>query len=91
MDDPRRVLSTSLFFEPFALSPDTRQALQAMGYVTEEQSPWGAVELIATAAAGRAEAVASSGNDAAAGSAVRPGLLYGATDSRRPSGAAVTP
>ncbi len=80
-----------IFYEPRALSPDTLPLLRAMGYATEAQSPWGAVELIATAAAATPRSVAGSGNDAAVTAAAVAGLLYGANDPRRPAGAAVAP
>ncbi|MCW3477908.1 gamma-glutamyltransferase [Limobrevibacterium gyesilva] len=82
-------LPDEVFTEPFGLSPDTKVILQAMGYKITEQTPWGAAELIAIGppnpAAGTA---ASSGNDAAVFGRMRPGLLYGANDDRRPAGAA---
>jgi len=74
--------------EPFALSPDTRARLEAMGYEIVEQSEWGAAEAIligpAPTAANEAE---SSGNDAMAKRRPVPGLLYGGHDDRRPAGA----
>jgi gamma-glutamyltranspeptidase/glutathione hydrolase len=80
----------TLFAEPYALSPDTRAVLGDMGYRMVEQSPWGAAALIAV---GPDRPLfnnpASSGNDAAAGQAMRPGWFYGANDSRRPAGAAI--
>jgi gamma-glutamyltranspeptidase/glutathione hydrolase len=62
--------------EPFALSPDTVERLRALGYRIATQSPWGATELIAV------------GPGAAPADGMRPGLLYGANDSRRPAGSA---
>ena len=64
--------------EPFALSPDTAERLRALGYTIVTQGPWGAAELIAV----------GPGNDAARSGGMRPGLLYGANDSRRPAGSA---
>lgn len=93
VDAPRlhhQWLPDEIFAEPYALSPDTQALLQAMGYRITEQAPWGAAELIEVAppqAAG--EHAASSGNDAAASGALRPGLYYGANDARRPAGAAI--
>nr|WP_294517262.1 gamma-glutamyltransferase [uncultured Rhodopila sp.] len=72
-----------LYAEQFALSPDTRARLERMGYRIEEQRPWGAVALIA---AGGAEPGAAS-----AGSVAPKGAYYGASDPRRPSGAALAP
>ena len=40
-------LPDTLFYETGGLPPDTLSALAAMGYTLKEQSPWGAVELIA--------------------------------------------
>nr|WP_294531062.1 gamma-glutamyltransferase [uncultured Rhodopila sp.] len=69
-----------LYAERFALSPDTRTRLERMGYRIEEQRPWGAVALIA--------AGASEPGGASAG----PKATYGgASDPRRPSGAALAP
>jgi len=93
VDAPRfheQWLPDVLFAEPGAFSPDTEAALRGMGYVIRAQSPWGAVELIAAGDAFATEGrPASSGNDAAAGGRLRPGKLYGASDPRRPAGAAV--
>jgi gamma-glutamyltranspeptidase/glutathione hydrolase len=78
-----------LFAEPFALSPDTKALLRRMGYRIEEQRPWSAVALIAASAA-----VADPGAmaaDAAAGHDAAKGAFYGASDPRRPAGAAVAP
>ncbi len=76
--------------EPFALSPDTRALLEQMGYRIREQAPWGAAELIAI---GPASPTQDNSNaqvpDSALSGHMRPGLLYGASDSRRPSGAAI--
>ncbi len=72
-----------LFAERFALSPDTRARLERMGYRIEEQRPWGAVALIA--------AGASQPDAASAGSAAPKAVYYGASDPRRPSGAALAP
>ena len=79
-----------LYAEPFALSPDTQALLRTMGYTITEQVPWGAAELIEVGP----EKPAASGpgapaNDAALSGKVRPGLLYGVNDERRPAGAAV--
>jgi gamma-glutamyltranspeptidase/glutathione hydrolase len=75
--------------EPFSLSADTRANLEAMGYKIVEQSPWGAAEAILVGPEVQPGAAAeSSGNDAAAASALVPGLLYGGHDDRRPAGSA---
>ncbi|MFI5012888.1 MAG: gamma-glutamyltransferase [Hyphomicrobiales bacterium] len=92
VDAPRihhQWLPDMVFYEPFALSPDTLKLLGEMGYTLTEQTPWGATELIEVGpAAAAARATASSGNDAALSGNVLPGFLYGANDDRRPAGAA---
>ena len=79
--------------EPYALSPDTTSLLRAMGYTVEERTPWGAAEMVLVGPQ-RPEGgtgPASSGNDSELGGAMRPGWFYGASDDRRPGGAAVAP
>lgn len=93
VDAPRihhQWLPDTVYAEPFALSADTKGILRGMGHTIVEQKPWGAEELIAVrAAAPDAPEAASSGNDASRTQRMRPGLLYGANDNRRPAGAAV--
>jgi gamma-glutamyltranspeptidase/glutathione hydrolase len=93
VDAPRihhQWLPDEIDVEPFAVSPDTEKLLQAMGYKLNEQTSWGAAELIAIGpAAGEAGGPGSSGNDSALGGKMRPGYFYGAHDDRRPAGAAV--
>jgi gamma-glutamyltranspeptidase/glutathione hydrolase len=93
VDAPRlhhQWLPDEVFTEPFGLSPDTVRLLQDMGYRVTEQTPWGAAELIAIGPpTAEARLPASSGNDSARGGGMRPSLLYGANDDRRPAGAAV--
>ena len=93
VDAPRihhQWLPDTVYAEPFALSADTQKILRGMGYTLVEQVPWGAEELIARAGATvSGAAAASSGNDASRTRGMRPGLLYGANDDRRPAGAAV--
>ena len=62
-----------------------------MGYKIVEQVPWGAAEMIAVgpAVAAASGTLAAPANDAALSGHMRPGLLYGANDDRRPAGAAV--
>jgi gamma-glutamyltranspeptidase / glutathione hydrolase len=75
VDAPRihhQWLPDQIAAEPFALSPDTSALLTAMGYKIVEQPPWGASEAIEVAPPG----------------GMRPGLLYGAIDARRPAGEA---
>ena len=83
-----------VFVEPMALSPDTRKLLTDMGYKITEQAPWG------TADGDRGHA--GSGALARlplqrrkvrpiqlASARMKPGMIYGANDNRRPAGAAV--
>jgi gamma-glutamyltranspeptidase/glutathione hydrolase len=79
-----------LYVEPFALSADTEVLLTRMGYKIQQQKPWGAVALIASAALARtnpADAAADSVATHMPGSAV----FLGANDPRRPGGAALAP
>ncbi|WP_342166176.1 gamma-glutamyltransferase [Methylobacterium sp. SD21] len=93
VDAPRihhQWLPDTVYAEPFALSADTLAILKGMGHSVQVQVPWGAQELIATSGAVPAEPSApSSGNDASRTQSMRPGLLYGANDNRRPAGAAI--
>lgn len=80
-----------LYIEQRGISPDTQALLSAQGYTLEEQTPWGAAEIIVSAPLSPSSnpSVASSGNDAALSGAMRPGYLYAASDARRPAGAAM--
>jgi gamma-glutamyltranspeptidase / glutathione hydrolase len=72
--------------EPFALSADTNRALTGMGYKVVPLEPWGAGNAV--------EAIGIAPADAAAAKALgfpRPGILYGASDSRAPAGSAAAP
>ncbi len=92
VDAPRlhhQWLPDELDYEPYALSPDTAKLLTAMGYKLNEQTSWGAAELIAIGPPAEAAGPASSGNDSALSGHMRPGMLYGAHDDRRPAGAAI--
>ncbi|MBV9751704.1 MAG: gamma-glutamyltransferase [Hyphomicrobiales bacterium] len=93
VDAPRihhQWLPDVVFDEAFGLSPDTRELLEKRGYKVVEQIPWGAAELIeAGPAASQIKATPSSASDPARSGQVLPGFLYGATDDRRPAGAAV--
>jgi gamma-glutamyltranspeptidase/glutathione hydrolase len=83
-------LPDEVFYEPFALSPDTLERLRQMGYKLTVQIPWGATELIEIGAvAAAAPGAASPSNDAALSGRVLPDFLYGANDDRRPAGSAV--
>ncbi len=93
VDAPRihhQWLPDTVYAEPFALSADTQALLRVMGHTIVEQTPWGAEELVAVSGAVAAgNDTATSGNDSSRTGRMRPGLLYGANDNRRPAGAAV--
>lgn len=93
VDAPRlhhQWLPDTVFAEPFALSRDSREKLEAMGYRIAEQTQWGAAALIAVGPERpNGAGLESSGNDSVAGRGMRPHLYYGANDSRRPAGAAL--
>ena len=79
-----------LYAEPFAVSPDTRDLLERMGYKIKEQHPSGAVELIASGAlTGGGTAVAAA--DSTATHVPAADTFYGANDARRPGGVALAP
>jgi gamma-glutamyltranspeptidase / glutathione hydrolase len=86
VDAPRlhhQWLPDTLAAEPFALSADTAKALRAMGYHLVQLEPWGtgnAAEVIGIAPVNAAQAKKLG--------FPRPGLLYGASDSRAPAGSA---
>ena len=93
VDAPRvhhQWLPDVLYAEPYALSPDTQALLRGMGYTITEQVPWGAAEMVEVAPAHPAASLLPAPvSDAAASGHMRPGLLYGANDDRRPAGAAI--
>lgn len=94
IDAPRfhhQWLPDEIAVEPLALSPDTKQALINMGYKIVEQPPWGAAEGIEVTpeAASPTTAPVKGPPDPAASARMKPGMLYGANDNRRPAGAAV--
>lgn len=93
VDAPRihhQWLPDEVDLEPWSVSPDSARLLADMGYKLVQQTPWGAAELIAIGPDKPVgSGTASSGNDAAVGGKMRPGLRYGANDDRRPAGAAV--
>ena len=93
VDAPRvhhQWLPDTIFAERHALSPDTRAALEAMGHTITEQTNWGAAALIAVGPPREmSSGPGSSGGDSAASGRTRPGWFYGASDSRRPAGAAI--
>jgi gamma-glutamyltranspeptidase/glutathione hydrolase len=79
-----------LFAEPFALSPDTRDMLEQMGYHIQEQKPWGAVALIASGRMGRSQP-AGAPADSVHTHATGQNTFFGANDSRRAAGVALAP
>jgi gamma-glutamyltranspeptidase / glutathione hydrolase len=93
VDAPRlhhQWLPDVLFAEPFALSPDTQKALEAMGYAIKTQAPWGAVELIASGSMGET-GLSGMPTDSVASHGPKRFAYYGANDPRRPAGAALAP
>jgi gamma-glutamyltranspeptidase/glutathione hydrolase len=92
VDAPRlhmQWLPDQIAAEPRALSPDTEALLRGMGYSISPEPPWGAAELIMVGPPRPSAGVASVGNDSGASLPMSPGLLYGASDPRRPQGAAI--
>ena len=89
IDAPRihhQWLPDTIAVEPFGLSADTQQALTGMGYKVVPLEPWGAGNAV--------EAIGIAPMDTAAAKALafpRPGVLYGAHDSRAPAGSAAAP
>jgi gamma-glutamyltranspeptidase/glutathione hydrolase len=89
VDAPRihhQWLPDTLAGEPFALSADTVRSLTSMGYHVVPLQPWGA--------GNAAEAIGIAPADPVQAKALgfpRPGLLYGASDSRAPAGSAAAP
>jgi gamma-glutamyltranspeptidase/glutathione hydrolase len=89
VDAPRlhhQWLPDTLAAEPFALSDDTSEALTRMGYRVVPLEPWGT--------GNAAEAIGIAPKDSKAAKALgfpRPGVLYGASDSRAPAGSAAAP
>jgi gamma-glutamyltranspeptidase/glutathione hydrolase len=90
VDAPRihhQFLPDTLVAERFALSPDTKTLLEAMGHKIVEQTNWGASALIAVGFG--SDALPSSGSDSTATGRLPPKAMYGANDSRRSAGAAL--
>jgi gamma-glutamyltranspeptidase/glutathione hydrolase len=89
VDAPRihhQWLPDTLAGEPFAFSADTVKSLTQMGYHIVPLEPWGT--------GNAAEAIGIAPADAAEAKALgfpRPGVLYGASDSRAPAGSAAAP
>lgn len=78
-----------LYAEPFALSPDTQALLRGMGYRITEQKPWGAAEMVAIGGQFVVREPEGPASDATMSGRMRPGMVYGENDERRPAGAAV--
>ena len=89
VDAPRihhQWLPDTLAAEPQALAPETVKSLTQMGYDVVPLEPWGtgnAAEVIGIAPA--------SSSEAAKLGFPRPGVFYGARDSRAPAGSAAAP
>jgi gamma-glutamyltranspeptidase/glutathione hydrolase len=89
IDAPRfhhQWLPDTLAAEPFALSADTARVLTRMGYRVVPLEVWGT--------GNAAEAIGIAPEDAAAARSLgfpRPGVFYGASDSRAPAGSAASP
>ena len=77
-----------LYVEPFAVSADTAKALRDMGYTLADQPNSGAVGLIERAPDAGSTGAGTFVSDQSLSGKVRPGWLYGASDSRRPAGSA---
>jgi gamma-glutamyltranspeptidase/glutathione hydrolase len=92
VDAPRlhhQWMPDELFVEPYALSSDTRELLLGMGYRVKEQKPWGATELIEAGPARTPDRTDWSEKNASTPAGIRSGFYYGASDPRRPAGAAI--
>jgi len=89
IDAPRfhhQWLPDTLAGEPFAVSADTRLALTRMGYKVVPLPPWGS--------GNSAAVIGVAPQDPAAARALgfpRPGIFYGAADSRAPAGTPAAP
>jgi gamma-glutamyltranspeptidase / glutathione hydrolase len=93
VDAPRlhhQWLPDVLFVEPFALSADTQALLTQMGYHIQQQKPWGAVALIASAAISHASPAEAAADSVTTHTTART-MFFGANDPRRPGGAALAP
>jgi gamma-glutamyltranspeptidase/glutathione hydrolase len=89
VDAPRihhQWLPDTIAAEPFAISADGVKALTTMGYKIVPLEPWGSGNAV--------EAIGIAPADTAAAKALgfpRPGVFYGANDSRAPAGSAAAP
>ncbi|WYB25245.1 gamma-glutamyltransferase [Gallaecimonas sp. GXIMD1310] len=82
-------LPDAVFYETRGLSPDTLKILRQRGYKMVEQPPWGAAEAIMVGLPGMFKGKDSTVSDASVSGKIRPGFYYGASDARRPQGAAI--
>jgi gamma-glutamyltranspeptidase/glutathione hydrolase len=92
VDAPRlhhQWMPDELFVERYSLSSDTRDLLQGMGYRIREQKPWGAAELIEAGSPRARDSTDWSEKNASTPAGIRSGFYYGASDPRRPAGAAI--
>jgi len=92
VDAPRfhhQWLPDTVYLEPFALSADSQDKLKAAGYSFTLQRPWSAVEAIMVGPAAPASGAAAGLDDSVKTAPLVPGHFYGASDSRRPGGAAL--
>jgi len=78
-----------IFAEAGGFSADTLKILKEEGYTIQEQRNWGADGMIVRAPDAVAGQAAQNVSDISLAGQMRPGWLYGATDPRRPAGAAV--
>jgi len=78
-----------VYAEQFAISADTRKLLEAMGYEIVDQDPWGAAQAIMVAPSAPVGRTAGPFvQDTMVFSLPPEGTLLGASDDRRPTGAA---
>ena len=79
-----------VYVEPLVLSVDTRAALEAMGYKLTQQRPWGALQAVRIAEPGKSQSIAPViVQDTMVFSSAPAGTRLGASDPRRPTGAAI--
>ena len=93
VDAPRihhQWLPDTIYAERFALSPDTRALLEAMGYKITDGKPWGVAEGVVTGGPALTQAAEGSGaGSLTLGTMPGGGALFGAHDARGGAGAAV--
>lgn len=82
-------LPDKIYYEQRGLSADTLNRLHQMGYKTQEQTPWGAAEVVLYRLRKfETDSAQTSGNDSSLSGKIREGYIYGANDVRRPAGSA---